>query len=119
MYISYNVFVTKHCKINGIHIFQNKKENINVIFLLPVKTVPELIPTTITTSESYLLSLAIIAYYKRLFPAHKQLCFEPFTVPPKVFLKLRCNFALRDARKLRKIAEETIFVSVFYHSVLH
>ena len=104
MYISYNVFVTKHFKINGIHIFKKKKENGNFMFLLPVKTVAKLIPTTITASESYLLSLAIIAYYKRLFPAHKQLRFKPFMVPRKVFLKLRCNFTLRDARKLRKIA---------------
>ena len=52
MYISNNVFVTKH-------IVQNKKENGNFMFLLPVKTIPKLIPTTITASESYLLLLAI------------------------------------------------------------
>ena len=86
MYISYNVSVTKHFKINGIHTFNKKKENGNFMFLLPVKTVPELIPTPITASESCLLSLAIIAYYKRLFPLTSSCALNPLRFPSKFFL---------------------------------
>ena len=133
MYISYNVFVTKHFKINGIHIFKKKKENGNFMFLLLVKTVAKLIPTTITASESYLLSLAIIAYYKRLFPAHKQLCFKPFMVPLQLHSQgcqktsknhvgddsCECSLSLCPQLKCQKLTEPPAWGRSRFTSIAH
>ena len=54
------------------------------MFLLPMKTTTELVLTTIIASKSYLLSLAIIGYQKRLFPAHEHLCLKTFAVFPQI-----------------------------------
>lgn len=104
----YSVVVRTH---SIVCIFHKKIEG-NAMFLLSLETIPKFTPTTVISRKSYQLLRKVIGYWKRIFPAHKHLSFKTFTVPSKALLKFLCNFTW-------KITQETIFVCLLSHFVLH